>query len=178
MAKPSEVLEFWYGDQSKPSGDVIQGNIRRWFAGGEEMDRAIRDRFAADVDAAIEGGLEDWVADPTGRGRLAVILLLDQFTRGLYRNQARMYAGDARAQRLALEALDAGLDRGMRAEERMFLIMPLLHAEDPALQARNAKEVDRLAADFPELKMFAMSQEQAQKYTDIIRRFGRFPHRN
>jgi uncharacterized protein (DUF924 family) len=90
-----------------------------------------------------------------------------------------MYAGDERAQRLALEALDRGLDRGMRAEERMFLHMPLLHAESLELQRRNSKETQRLYDDFPDQqKFFSMSLEQAGKYLGIIEKYGRFPHRN
>jgi len=107
-------------------------------------------------------------------------LLLDQMTRSLYRNDPRSYAGDAQAQALSAEAFDRDMHRELDFPECMFLAMPMAHAEDVALQERAARLATELAADAPpEYRvMSAMAVEQTAKYFGIIRRFGRFPHRN
>jgi uncharacterized protein (DUF924 family) len=177
MKERDEVLEFWFGAPLQDHAGVGD-SMRRWFMGGEAMDQAIRARFGTLVEGALRGELDDWARDI--RGRLALILLLDQFARGLYRETPQAYAGDARAQRLSHEALDGSLDSALRPEERLFLIMPLLHAEELAAQDRLAVEMERLLASSPpELRpLFHAGVEQSKKYRGIIARFGRFPHRN
>lgn len=152
--------------------------VRRWFQGGAEFDQEVVRRFGSLVEAALRGELDEWTQ--TTRGRLALVLVLDQLTRNVFRGDARTYAGDSMAQRLALEAFDRGLDRELTYLEKLFLSMPLLHAEDMALQERLATIVEGFSADLPPVygRMHEMNQEQAAKYRDIIRRFGRFPHRN
>jgi len=177
MSERDQVLEFWFG-AATPGHDLVISNIKRWFMGGEAMDQAIRERFGTLVERALAGELDEWARDI--RGRLALVLLLDQFARNLHRDKPKAYAGDAQAARLAHEALDGSLDSGLRPEERLFLVMPLLHAEDRASQERLAVEMERLdAASPPELRpLFHGGLEQSKKYRDIIARFGRFPHRN
>lgn len=172
-----EVLEFWFGATSSQPAPAMR-KIRRWFQGGPELDRDVRARFQAAVEAAIEGRLDHWASSP--RGRRALIILLDQLTRNIYRDDARTYAGDARAQAMTLAALDAHELAGLSFEEHMFLTMPLLHAESLELQAKSVADCEQRAAAFgPEhAPMAAMALEQARKYYDIIERFGRFPHRN
>ncbi len=172
-----DVLVFWFGEPASDAA-ALGVKMRRWYQGGPELDRAIQDRFGALVAQAVAGELDGWAE--TTRGRLALIILLDQLTRSVYRDDPRMYEGDARAQRLAVEALDRGLERELPTEERSFLIMPLLHAEDLALQERVVAEMERLiaAAETWQRPIFSMGQEQARKYRDVIARFGRFPHRN
>ena len=150
----------------------------RWYQGGPELDREIRERFSGAVEAALAGELAAWSRDIGGR--VALLLLLDQFTRSIYRDTARAYAGDAEAQRLALEAFDRGLDEGIDHEWHNFLIMPLVHAESVALQERAVAEMERLHSAAPEAlrHVYDMGLEQAHKYQEIIARFGRFPHRN
>jgi uncharacterized protein (DUF924 family) len=156
----------------------MMAKARRWFMGGAAFDQEISARFGPLVEAALEGKLDEWATRI--EGRLALVIVLDQFTRNMFRGSARTYAGDERALELALYALDRGLHHELPLEQRLFLTMPLRHAEDIALQARSlevAKHATEEAA--PELKPFyAMSVEQGEKYYDIIRRFGRFPHRN
>jgi uncharacterized protein (DUF924 family) len=172
-----EVLAFWFGERATTSEEFLR-KIRRWFMGGPALDAEIRDRFASLVEQALAGELDDW--SRTARGRLALILLLDQFTRSIYRDDPRMYAGDARAQALSTDALDRGMDRELPTEERHFLMMPLVHAEDLALQDRSVATVEALIADAPDCQQaaLAMAIEQSRKYRDVIARFGRFPHRN
>ena len=171
-----EILAFWFGPQPARTREELMAKLRRWYQGGPELDAEIRARFSALVEQALAGGLDSWATTP--RGRIALILLLDQFTRNLFRDSPRTYAGDAKAQRLTLEALDSLALYSF--EERQFLIMPLLHAEDLSLQETGLHEMQaHVAAAPPELQpVLSMGLEQSRKYRDIIARFGRFPHRN
>jgi uncharacterized protein (DUF924 family) len=177
MSDAHDILTFWFGEPAAGAAD-LQRKFQRWYVADASFDREIAERFAGDVERALAGELDGWSADP--RTRLALILLLDQFSRTIFRGQPRAFAGDAAAQRLALELFERGLERGFALEERLFLIMPLLHAEDLAVQKRVGQLCEQLVADAPaELRpIYAMSAEQSDKYSDIIARFGRFPHRN
>lgn len=174
---PDEVLEFWFGAPATDQPQLM-AKVKRWFQGGPEMDREVIDRFGASVEAAMRGELDAWAETP--RGRLALVLLLDQFTRNVFRGQARMYAGDAHAQALALEAFDGGSAKELAFVEQLFLSMPLLHSEDLEHQRRERAIALELAANAPEPypAMCRMHLEQTAKYTGVIERFGRFPHRN
>jgi uncharacterized protein (DUF924 family) len=112
---PADVLGYWFRDPPFDAAAAMPW-MRRWFQGGPEVDREIVDHFAAAVGAAIGGGFGSWEAEP--RDRLALIIVLDQFTRNVFRDDPRTFAGDARAQRLALDALDRGLDRPLPPPER------------------------------------------------------------
>jgi len=172
-----DVLGFWFGEPATTTEEYGR-KIRRWYMGGAALDAEIRDRFGALVERAFAGELDDWTQ--TARGRLALILLLDQFPRSIYRNDPKSYAGDARAQAIAVQAFDRGIDRELSVEERQFLIMPLTHAENLALQERSAAAMAALvaeAADFQKQPL-SLGVEQTRKYRDLIARFGRFPHRN
>jgi uncharacterized protein (DUF924 family) len=172
------VYAFWFGEAPARDADTAHGKMRRWYMGGPAMDAEVREKFGPLVERAVRGELDGWTSTP--RGRLALILLLDQFSRNCWRDEPRCYAGDARAQRLALEALAAGLDEGYSLEERQFLRMPLAHAEDVALQQRNVAETEKLVATVPPAlrPVYEMAIEQSHKYLGVIEQFGRFPHRN
>lgn len=172
-----DVLAFWFGEPAATTEELGR-KMKRWYMGGPELDAEIRQRFGALVEQALAGELDHWAE--TIEGRLALILLLDQFTRSIYRNDRKTYAGDAKAQALAVEALDRGLDKQLPVEQRNFMLMPLAHAESVALQERNVTEMDQLYADAAgwQQKILAMGVEQSHKYRDLIVRFGRFPHRN
>ena len=176
MPDIDDVYRYWFGDAPAASPDELKARMRRWYAAGPALDEDIRQRFGALVEQAIAGELDSWATTP--RGRIALIILLDQFTRNVYRDSPRCYAGDAKAQQLTLEALDSILLYS--TEERQFLIMPLLHSEDLALQETGVHEVAEHVASAPaELQpVFSMGIEQSRKYRDIIQKFGRFPHRN
>lgn len=176
LPSPETVLSFWFGTAATNEDEMPR--IRRWFRGGAAMDEEVARRFGPTVEAALRREIDDWAA--TARGRLALVLLLDQMTRSLYRNDLRSYAGDAQAQALSAEAFDREMHRELDFPERMFLAMPMAHAEDVALQERAARLATELAAGAPpEYRvMSAMTVEQTAKYLGIIRRFGRFPHRN
>ncbi len=177
MTNGEDVLEFWFGQPATEEASLMS-KIKRWFSGGPAMDVEVREKFGAVVEAALAGELDAWATSP--RSRLALVLVLDQFTRNVFRSDPRTHAGDPKAQRLTLEALDQGMDTQLEFVERLFLSMPLVHAEDLALQRRGSAYSRALAPITPPLyaKMGAMHLEQTAKYEDVIGRFGRFPHRN
>ncbi|MFS2035477.1 DUF924 family protein [Polaromonas sp. CT11-55] len=174
---PSQVLDYWLGDgieKDWPTQDLG----KRWFSGGAELDAEIHTRFGAAVDEALAGGLRDWEQPPLHR--LALVILLDQFTRNIFRGTARAFAGDDRAQQLVRQAVAAGEDQQLPWAARLFLYMPLMHAESPALQDECVARFTRLVADAPEaLKQRLQGNlDYAHQHRDIIKLFGRFPYRN
>ena len=175
-ASIAAVLQFWFA----ASGDAAaQAHARaRWFAASADFDAEIRSRFGALVCAAARRQLDHWAG--SARGRLALILLLDQFPRNIYRGQPDAFASDSQALVLALGGIDAGLDCQLDFFARSFFYLPLEHAEDAAIQARSVAAFSRLAAEAtPALR--AAGEEclrYARDHQAVIARFGRFPARN
>ena len=174
---PADVLRFWMGDDW-PCDWPAADRDDLWFKGGAAVDERIRHRFATDVAHAIEGGLSDWESDP--HHRLALVLLLDQFTRNIHRGRPQAFAGDARAQALVTDALAEKLDARLPVVGRLFLYMPLMHAEDLALQEECVARFTtlQLQAPAPLRDTLAGNLRYAILHRDIVARFGRFPHRN
>ena len=174
---PDDVLSFWLGAPAADA-DSFTKKLRRWFGVDKTLDADIRARFGDDVQRARDGALDEWAQTP--RGRLALIILLDQFTRNLHRGTPRAYENDARALALAEAGLDKHDDAELTFEEKMFLYMPLAHSEDVARQERHLALVAAAAnAAPPGLEQaYAAATKHAQGYLEQIRRFGRFPHRN
>ncbi|MEM7435737.1 MAG: DUF924 family protein [Myxococcota bacterium] len=172
-----EVLAFWFGPLS---GDLDFPEDRRklWWAGGEDTDLEIRQRFGAWVAEALEGGLGTW--SESARGRLALVLLLDQFQRCLGRGTPAAFAGDARALSLCLDGIDCGHDRALRPIERSFLYMPLIHSEDRAVARRCLETYQALSDEIAACGVDAHPDflSHAQTHADIVLKFGRYPHRN
>jgi uncharacterized protein (DUF924 family) len=173
----TEVLDFWFGDGLRSDWPSTEHKAL-WFGGGAEQDQVIRDRFSAGVDAALDGDLTHW--ESRLPARLALVILLDQFSRNIYRGQARAFAGDARAQQLVLRTLDAAEDEPLARVGRVFLYMPLMHAEDLALQERCVERFTALHEDSPPAlrEKLAGNLNFAREHRDTVLRFGRFPHRN
>ncbi|MBM3357362.1 MAG: DUF924 domain-containing protein [Betaproteobacteria bacterium] len=172
-----QVLEFWFG-KCGADGAIDPSRRKMWFREGRKHDAEIRRRFGALHERACRGELDDWAA--TARGRLALILVLDQFSRHLYRGNARACAQDAPAQRLALGGLEQGADRELAPAERAFFYLPLEHAEDRELQERSVRCFASLADGVPAAsrKDYKSFLDYARRHREIIERFGRFPHRN
>ena len=165
-----DVLDFWFGAPGSPE----HGRERQaWFRKDAAFDRAIATRFGALIDGALAGALAHWQAEPLGA--LAEIVVLDQFTRNVFRDTPRAFAGDARALQAARTLVAGGADRGLLAVQRQFIYLPFEHAESPALQDEALRLFEQLAADHPQQ---AGLVEWADKHRVIIERFGRFPHRN
>ncbi|MBK7579304.1 MAG: DUF924 domain-containing protein [Myxococcales bacterium] len=175
---PDEVLEFWFGTPD-PAGDVPDAVFAKYWKKDESFDALIRDRFGDAHSRASRGELSS-LAD-TPRGRLALVILLDQFTRNLFRGQAATFAQDAQALRLALDGIDAGDLERLMPLQRYFLIMPLMHSEQLEDQERCIELFDAQVAasdDAGVKKRFVAAADFARRHRDIVRRFGRFPHRN
>ena len=169
-AQAQAVLDFWFLAPDNPG----HGQSRaEWFRKDDAFDAQIRERFGALIDTAIDGGLRDWAATP--RGALALILVLDQFTRNVYRDTPRAFAGDAQALELAIALTQDGQDQQLEPTLRAFAYMPFEHAEDLAMQAR-AVELFQLLTQSRE--GFESMLDYAQRHQEVIARFGRFPHRN
>jgi uncharacterized protein (DUF924 family) len=167
MFSSREVLEFWFG------APEARGETRRqWFRKDAGFDAEIRRRFGELHDAASRGELDGWRASP--ESMLALVIVLDQFSRNLHRADPRAFAQDARALEFAREALARGDEQALHPVERQFLYMPFEHSEDPADQDR-AVELMRGLESFPATRGLA---RWAESHRGIIRRFGRFPHRN
>lgn len=174
---PEDVLTFWLGKPAANQDEFTQ-KIRRWFSTDKALDAEIRSRFGDAVQRARDGALDEWAKTP--RGRLALIILLDQFTRNLNRGTPRAYENDARALALAEAGLDSHDDAELSFEEKMFLYMPLAHSEDVSRQERHLALVVAAANAAPPAleQAYAAATNHAKGYLDQIRRFGRFPHRN
>lgn len=166
---PADVLDFWFGAPGSPE----HGTAREvWFRKDPAFDDEIRREFAEAVNIAVAGGFGEWCA--TARGALARIVLLDQFTRNIFRGTPRAFAGDARALATAEDAVDRGLDRELSVRERWFMYMPFEHAEDIHAQHRSLALFAALARELHDDDPLVW----AKKHADVIFRFGRFPHRN
>jgi uncharacterized protein (DUF924 family) len=162
---PTEVLDFWFG--------VPPGNPRpEWFRKDPSFDSEIRKRFGALHEQAAGGGLEAWRASP--EPMLALVVVLDQFSRNLFRGEARAFAQDALALECAHQAIARGDDLGLLPVHRQFLYLPLEHAEDLAEQERCIELMRSLEA----FEATRGLTDWAVKHRDIIARFGRFPQRN
>lgn len=164
----SEVLQFWFGAPNSPE---YLSPRPFWFTKSDETDRVIAERFGTTVEAALIGQHDDWAATP--RGALALVIVLDQFTRNVFRGTPRSFAGDARALALATRLIDTARDAALAPVERWFVYMPLEHSERLLDQYESVRLFERLAADGMDAPL-----EWARKHFDIIKRFGRFPHRN
>jgi len=150
------VVSFW-----------IEAGPALWFAKDAKFDARFRDRFLHDHEAAARGELQYWQSTPDGA--LALVILLDQFPRNAFRGTPRMYDTDALARQVARQAFAAGYDAEIAMPLRKFLVLPLAHSEDLVDQERSVALARRMGAD---------DLAHAQHHRDIVRRFGRFPHRN
>ena len=164
-ALASEILAFWFGASPHVVRDA-------WFRKDEAFDREIRERFGAALAAGIAGAFGQWCT--TAHGSLARIVLLDQFTRNAFRGTPEQFAGDPGALATANDALDRGFDKSLDPHERSFLYMPFEHSERLDMQDRAVELFTALAAETG----VDAPLPWAHKHRDIIRRFGRFPHRN
>jgi uncharacterized protein (DUF924 family) len=171
------VLEYWLGGCGA-DGALDPDRRKIWFGGGDRHDAEIRERFGALHDAAARGRLVGLGATP--RGRLALIIVLDQFSRHIHRGTPAAFAQDPAAQALALEGLSLGADRELIPAARTFFYLPLEHAEDAVLQQLSVEHFERLAAAVAPAwrEDYASFLDYARRHRDVIERFGRFPHRN
>jgi uncharacterized protein (DUF924 family) len=159
------ILAFWFGDAPHRPRDV-------WFRKDDAFDGEVRERFAEALAAGIAGAFGAWCTTP--HGALARVVLLDQLTRNAFRGTAGQFAGDPGALATAIDAVDRGFDKALDAHERSFLSMPFVHSERLDMQDRAVALFTTLAAETG----VDAPLPWAEKHRDVIRRFGRFPHRN
>ncbi len=164
-----DLLDFWFG----PHGHPERGTLRRvWFSPNAEFDAEIRQRFSRDVAEAGRGRLDGLAA--TADGVLALLILLDQFPRNMFRGEARAYAYDAKARAVARLAVGMGLDKVLSPVQRIFVYLPFEHSEDTDDQIRSVA----LFKTLPPVSWRDEVIDYAVRHHEIVARFGRFPHRN
>ncbi|MCZ6560729.1 MAG: DUF924 domain-containing protein [Gammaproteobacteria bacterium] len=172
-----EILRFWFGEQ-EDDADIAKAQKSIWWSKNQDVDREISESYRAKLEEACNGDLADW--ENSGRGMLALIILVDQFSRNIYRDDARSFANDHLARDWCRQMLARRLDMELRPIERVFAYFPLEHSEDMADQ-------DQCVALFATLREQASDRHKdllngflgfANAHRDIIVRFGRYPHRN
>lgn len=168
LATVHGVLDFWF----------VEASTAHWFVADAAFDAQIRERFASTMTAAAEGCMDGWAVKPSGW--LALLILLDQFPRNLYRGDSRAWAQDASAQRIALSGIARGHDRQLPPVQRVFAYLPLEHAEDRLLQQQSVALFEVLCAEVPSSQRVRFEEflDYACRHREVIARFGRFPHRN
>jgi len=174
---PERVLSFWFGELDA-EGLAHPDTQRRWFTKDEAFDAALRDNFLEDHRAIVGEEREHWLVDP--RGRLAYVVVLDQFSRNMFRGTPQMFATDAQALRAAKGCIEKGADRPLAVAERQFMYMPFMHSEELADQDRCIELFEALRDE--QTGRCRDSVENALRFAvmhrDIVAKFGRFPHRN
>jgi uncharacterized protein (DUF924 family) len=156
------VLDVWF------SQDVIAKEL--WFKSDPGFDRVLAARFAADYEKAAAGAYDAWQDE--AESALALLITLDQFPRNLFRGTPRAFESDTKAQGMATAAVARGFDQAVPPQRRLFFYLPFEHAEDLALQQRSVDLITPLATVLPGVDHYA------QRHMELIRAFGRFPHRN
>ena len=171
------ILSFWFKEHEL-TAPQIDGRMDTWFGEDPVFDQEIKENFLRDVEDASEGRIDYWAHQP--RGRLALIILLDQFRRNIYRGTAEAFAKDKAALKLCVEGAMQKKDKGLTPIQRVFFYMPLQHAESRKVQAKSVEIFQRLAnAVSPTYReTFETVAHFAELHRDIIEQFGRFPHRN
>lgn len=169
IVQAADILDFWFGTPDDPAWGK---NRKAWWLKDAAFDDEVRARFLATHEAAARGDLDSWSG--TASGSLALLILLDQFPRNLFRGEPRTYDTDARARALAQAALDQGFEDGLTEIQRVFLYLPFQHSERLDDQLRSLTLYDH----FSEGGDAAKSKKSAQRHYEIVARFGRFPHRN
>ena len=177
MENPESILEFWFGT-GKDDVAVASERAKLWWIKRDETDKAIRERFEAVVRKAAQRELDAWAESP--RGRLALIILTDQFPRNVYRNTPEAFAFDALALAWCKEGLRINAHHALRPIERVFFYLPLEHSESMEDQEQAVALFRELVDSVGEAgrEVFAGFLDYAMRHREVIARFGRFPHRN
>jgi uncharacterized protein (DUF924 family) len=172
-----EILHFWFGDLDE-TGEPLPEQKKRWWTKDPHFDDEIRDRFSTIFSELLNQDRPNWTEEP--RGLLAAIIVLDQFSRNMFRDSPRMYSGDAIALRLAYEFIALGFDGQFSATFCTFAYMPLMHSERLIDQERCVELFRKLTetANEDEREALLYNLDFAIRHRDIVAQFGRFPHRN
>lgn len=178
-ARVDEVIDFWFGPAPSPTSEIYE----RWFSKDPAFDEEIRRRFSALHAEAVDGRLTTWHGHSLSE--LALIVVLDQFSRNMFRDDPRAFAADREALHTARELRRAGRAHELTFHQQMIGLMPFEHAEDRATQSECVAAFEGLLAEAKELRagddvigMLTGAADYARRHREIIDRFGRFPHRN
>lgn len=171
------LLEWWFGNSESPN-EVAADKGKLWFGKRDSQDLEAQTRFGDWVEQALAGGLTDWAQRP--EGWLALVLLLDQLPRMIFRDTPKSFSGDLRAQALVAQGIAADFDRQLRPIQRVFIYLVFEHCESLAVQNEAVSRYIDLIAQQPEAdrSLFTDYLNYAEKHQQVIARFGRFPHRN
>lgn len=169
VASWTEVLEFWFGPPDAPGFGEQRA---AWFEKSAEFDAEVRDRFVGTWVAAAQHQLDHWMDEP--QAALALIIVLDQFPRNMFRASAKAFVADRQAQAVADKFVARGWDRALKPAQRWFVYLPFEHAESLPLQERSVALFETLRGD----PASASAIDFAHRHHEVVRRFGRFPHRN
>lgn len=172
-----DVLDFWFGANGS-TREIVERQRALWFGKSTENDARVSARFADTLAAADRGELDGWTAHAAGR--LALTLVLDQFPHHIYRNDGRSFAYDDKALRLALDTLQQHEDENVSLIARVFLYLPLEHAESLEMQDLSVALYEKLVreADEADKSVFEGFLDYARQHREVVAQFGRFPHRN
>ena len=182
MVDMDSIHSYWFrGLNDLDLIDKGSSKVKWWFTKDDLIDSEIHDLFEEDYKKARAGEYKAW--EGSARGQLSLILLYDQFSRNMYRNTPQMYESDPLASRLSLRSINEKKDVELQLIERMFLYMPLMHAEDLTIQELSSQCFESLVTQSEEVNSrntpyYEYSFAYARKHQEIIQRFGRFPHRN
>ena len=176
IEKIEDILRFWFG--TVENGFPVNDRSKLWWSGDAENDRLVSELFGHRVHQALRGELDEWASSP--RGRLALIILLDQFTRTIFRGSEDAFSGDAQALALCIEGRKLGHDQALEVVERAFFYMPFEHAEQLDLQQLSIECFEQMLFEVSGVNKIYMENwlDFAHQHYDQINRFGRFPHRN
>lgn len=177
MSDPEEILRFWFG-QLDDQGCASADQRKLWWTKSDAFDRKIRSRFLDDYESIVAGQREGWTQAP--RSALAYIIVLDQFSRNMFRNAPKMFAADPLAREACCRGLDTGFDAELAFDERVFFYLPLEHSEAIADHDRCGELFTALLEAAPESLTSDAEYylDFARRHRAIIERFGRYPHRN
>ena len=178
MTSPSQDLLNWWFGEGATATEIAGAKNGLWFGYKPEQDAEARERFGDFTECALAGKLNEWAESP--HGWLALILMLDQLPRMIYRGTPKAYAGDERALQLVREGMAHGGDVLLAPIQRVFIYLVLEHAESLSVQDQAVQQFEQLVglADVDEQKLFADFLDFAERHRQVIARFGRFPHRN
>ena len=171
------LLDWWFGT-SGSAKEVAAQKGKLWFGKRDSQDLEARERFGDQVEQALAGGLTEWAQCP--EGWLALVLLLDQLPRMIFRDSPKTYSGDTRAQALVAQGIAADFDRHLRPIQRVFILLVFEHCENLAVQNEGVSRYIELVAQQPaaDRALFADYLDFAERHQKVIAQFGRFPHRN
>ena len=171
------VLQFWFGDYVTDK-EIIANQGSLWWKKDNALDDGIHRQFGEIHTAIVSGALDSWKAE--AKGMLAMIIVLDQFSRNMFRDSGQAFAQDSMALSLTREGMESGMDKALIWSQRVFFYMPLMHAESLKIQELSVKTFRELTEDVPgdEQDLAYGHVDYAIKHWEVIKRFGRFPHRN